>query len=47
MGLFPSEVTNNIKEVLEEYQLLRLDENQYDAVEKGFSISYMGKKIEL
>ena len=45
MGLFPTEVTDNIKNILEENQLPRLDGNKYGTVDKGFSISYMVKKL--
>ena len=47
MGLFPTEVINNIKEILEKYNLLRLDDYNYGAINKGFTISYMDKKIQL
>ena len=47
MGLFPVEVTSNINQVIENYQLPRLDGYNYGAVEKDFTVSYMGKNIQL
>ena len=47
MGLFPTEVVNNIEEILEEYNLPRLDGYNYGTVNKGFTVSYMGKEIQL
>jgi len=47
MGLFPVEVTSNINQVIENYQLPRLDGYNYGTVDKGFTVSYMGKNIQL
>ena len=47
MSLFPAEVTDNINQVLDEYKLPRLDGYNYGAVDTGFTISYMNKKIQL
>ena len=47
MGLFPPNVIANIQEKLVQYDLSRMDDNKYGAVESGFSIFYDNKEIKL
>ena len=49
MKYFPEELVEDIKEFLAEYDLPRLDNNQYGANKKksGFNIKYKNTLIEL
>jgi hypothetical protein len=46
MGIFPPDVTSGIQEKLAEYDLPRLDGNQYGTVDRGFTIIHGGKEIK-
>ena len=47
MGIFPSDVTSSIQKKIEEYDLPRLDGNRYGTVDKGISVTYDNKTIQL